>query len=109
MPAELFMTISTMTGRVSPSVIRTSSMAAAESEWIETDGPTLDAAAEVALRLDLETFVATLPPGDGEVAKLWLLHMLEPDEIAARLGKKPNAVYQARSRIAKRLREWLAA
>ena len=80
-----------------------------ESEWLEIAGPTLDTAAEVALRLDLETFVATLPPGDGEVAKLWLLDMLEPDEIAVRLDKKPNAVYQARSRIAKRLREWLAA
>jgi hypothetical protein len=31
------MTISTMTGRVSPSVIRTSSIAAAESEWIEKE------------------------------------------------------------------------
>ena len=57
--------------------------------------------------LDLETFVATLPPGDAEVARLWLLEGLEPDEIAERLGKKPNAVYQARSRITERLREWL--
>ena len=37
MPDELFMTISTITGLVSPSVIRTSSIAAAESEWIETE------------------------------------------------------------------------
>lgn len=78
-----------------------------ESEWIEIDGPTLDTATEVAARLDLETFVATLPPGDGEVANLWLLDMLEPNQIAAHLDKKANAVYQARSRIAGRLKEWL--
>jgi DNA-directed RNA polymerase specialized sigma24 family protein len=78
-----------------------------ESEWIEIDEPTLDAASEVAARLDLETFVAALPASDGEVAKLWLLDALEPDQIAAHLGKAPNAVYQARSRIAKKLREWL--
>ena len=58
-------------------------------------------------RLDLGTFVATLPPGDAEVAGLWLLERFEPAQIAERLGKKPNAVYQARSRITKRLREWL--
>ena len=29
------------------------------------------------------------------------------DEIAERLGKLPNALYQARSRINARLREWL--
>ena len=29
-------------------------------------------------------------------ARLWLLERLETDEIAERLGKKPNAIYQAR-------------
>ena len=33
------------------------------------------------------------------MARLWLLDGLEPDQIAERLGKKPNAVYQARFRI----------
>ena len=62
---------------------------------------------DVELQLTLEEFVATLPPGDGEVARLWLLERLESDQIAERLGKEPNAVYQARHRITPRLREWL--
>ena len=79
-----------------------------ELELIELDGPTNDSfTGEVELRLTLEVFVASLPPGDGEVAALWLLEQLEPDQIAQRLGKEPNAVYQARHRIAQRLREWL--
>ena len=79
-----------------------------ENEWIEIDGPTPDNfTSDVELQLSLEAFVATLPPGDGEVARLWLLEGLEIDEIAERLGKLPNALYQARSRINARLREWL--
>ena len=79
-----------------------------ENEWIEIDGPTPDNfTRDVELQLSLEAFVATLPPGDGEVARLWLLDGLEIDEIAERLDKKPNALYQARSRINVRLREWL--
>ena len=46
----------------------------------------------------LEQFVATLPPGDGEVGALYYLDGLEPGEIAERLDKNPNAVYQAISR-----------
>ena len=34
---------------------------------------------------------------------------LEPDQIAERARQEPNAVYQARWRIAARLREWLEA
>ncbi len=79
-----------------------------ENEWIEIDGPSPDPTGDVDTRLDLETFVATLPPADAEVARLWLLDGLEPDQIAERSSARtPNAVYQARSRIAKRLREWL--
>ena len=79
-----------------------------ENEWIEIDGPTPDNfTSDVDLQLSLEAFVATLPPGDGEVARLWLLEGLEIDEIAERLDKLPNALYQARSRINARLREWL--
>ena len=79
-----------------------------ENEWIEIDGPTPDNfTSDVDLQLSLEAFVATLPPGDGEVARLWLLEGLEIDEIAERLDKLPNALYQARSRINPRLREWL--
>ena len=78
-----------------------------EAEWIELDGPAPDQTDEVDTTLDLESFVATLPPADAEVAALWLLESLEPDQIAERVGKNPNAVYQARSRITQRLREWL--
>jgi len=79
-----------------------------ELELIEIDGPTADDfTGDVELQLTLEGFVASLPPGDGEVARLWLLERLENDQIAARLDKKPNALYQARSRINQRLREWL--
>jgi len=75
---------------------------------IDPDGPTPDGfTGEVELQLTLESFVATLAPGDGEVARLWLLERLDPGQAAERLGKQPNAVYQARHRIVPRLREWL--
>jgi len=79
-----------------------------EGELIEIDGAAEDTfTGDVELQLTLEAFVATLAPGDGEVARLWLLERLEIEEIAERLGKLPNAIYQARSRINPRLREWL--
>ncbi|HEX4520588.1 MAG TPA: sigma-70 family RNA polymerase sigma factor [Gaiellaceae bacterium] len=78
-----------------------------ESEWLEADGPAPDATAEVDTRLDLKGFVETLPPADREVAALWLAEGLDPDQIAETLGKNANAIYQARSRITKRLKEWL--
>jgi DNA-directed RNA polymerase specialized sigma24 family protein len=78
-----------------------------ESEWLEIDGPAPDPAGDVDLALDLEAFVETLPRADAEVAALWLLEHLEPAQIAERLRKEPNAVYQAKSRITSRLREWL--
>jgi DNA-directed RNA polymerase specialized sigma24 family protein len=78
-----------------------------ELELIEIDGPSGDFTGDVELQLTLEGFVASLPPGDGTVAGLWLLEGLETDQIAERLGKEPNAVYQARHRVTSRLREWL--
>jgi len=78
-----------------------------ESELLDIDGPALDEAEGIVVDLTLEQFVATLPPGDGEVARLAFLEGLEPGEIATRLDKKPNAVYQAIHRNAKKLREWL--
>jgi DNA-directed RNA polymerase specialized sigma24 family protein len=81
-----------------------------EIELIEADGPVGDGfTSDVELQLTLEEFVTTLSPGDGEVARLWLLERLEAPQIAERLGKEPNAVYQARHRILPRLREWLEA
>ncbi len=79
-----------------------------ELELIEFDGHTTDDFTEdVELQLTLERFLSTLPPGDGEVARLWLLEHLDSDQIAEQLGKQPNAVYQARYRIVPHLREWL--
>ena len=79
-----------------------------ELELIEIDGPVGDDfTGDVELQMSLEEFVATLSPGDGEVARLWLIEGLDYDQIAERLGKKANALYQARSRINPRLREWL--
>lgn len=78
-----------------------------ESEFLEPDRAAPDESDEVVIDVTLEQFVATLPPGDGEVAALLYLEGLEPAEIAERLGKKPNALYQAISRNRARLREWL--
>lgn len=80
-----------------------------ESELFEPDGAAPDEADAVVIDVTLEQFVATLPPGDREVAALTYLDGLEPGEVAERLGKKPNAVYQAISRNKAKLREWLEA
>jgi RNA polymerase sigma factor (sigma-70 family) len=78
-----------------------------ESELFDLDGAAPDESEAVVVEVTLEQFVATLPPGDGEVARLSYLEGLEPGEVAERLEKKPNAVYQAIHRNAKKLREWL--
>ena len=78
-----------------------------ESELFDLDGAAPDETEAVIVDLTLEQFVATLPSGDGEVGALYYLEALEPAEIAERLDKKPNAVYQAISRNKGRLREWL--
>lgn len=78
-----------------------------ELEIIEVDRPTPDPTDEIDQRLDLEAFVATLPPGDGKVAEAAWLRGLEPAEIAGDLDMQPNAVYQATFRNRARLREWL--
>jgi RNA polymerase sigma factor (sigma-70 family) len=79
-----------------------------EHELLDFDGAAADPTEAVVVDLTLEQFVSTLPPGDGEVAALTYLDGLDAGEIADRLGKKPNAVYQAESRNRARLREWLA-
>ena len=77
-------------------------------ELDERDGPAPDDFTEaVAAHLDLEAFVASLPPGDAEVARLRLLEGREIDEIAAETGKARNAVDQSLWRIRGKLREWL--
>ncbi len=78
-----------------------------ENELFDLDGAAPDEANDVVLGVTLEQFVATLPPGDGEVARHSYVEGLEPAEIAERLDKKPNAVYQAISRNKAKLREWL--
>ncbi len=78
-----------------------------ESELLEPDGLTPDTIGDLLHRLLLEEFVESIPPGDREVAQLWLLDRLEPDQIARALDKNPNAIYQAKFRITARLRPWL--
>lgn len=80
-----------------------------ESELFDLDGAAPDGTEAIVVDLTLEQFVATLPPGDGEVARLLYLDGLEPGEIAERLDKKPNAVHQAIHRNKVKLREWLEA
>jgi len=80
-----------------------------ESELFDLDGAAPDESDEVVIEVTLEQFVATLPPGDSAIAELYYLDGLEPGEIADRVDKKPNAVYQAISRNKKRLQEWLEA
>ena len=80
-----------------------------ESELFDLDGAAPDESDQVVIEVTLEQFVATLPPGDGEIAELYYLDGLEPGEIAERVDKNPNAVYQAISRNKKRLQEWLEA
>ena len=78
-----------------------------ESALLDVDGAAPDETESVLVELTLEQFVATLPPGDGAVAGLYYLEGLDPGEIAERLDKKPNAVYQAISRNKLKLQEWL--
>lgn len=80
-----------------------------ENEFLDFDGAAPDETEAVVIDVTLEQFVATLPSGDGEVAALSYLEGLEPAEIAERLDKKPNAIYQAISRNKAKLREWLEA
>ena len=80
-----------------------------ESELFDLDGAAPDESDQVVIEVTLEQFVATLPPGDGAIAELYYLDGLEPSEIAERVDKNPNAVYQAISRNKKRLQEWLEA
>src|SRR6185436_10247801 len=80
-----------------------------ESELFDLDGAAPDESDEVVIEVTLEQFIATLPPGDGAIGELYYMHGLEPGEIADRVDKKPNAVYQAISRNKNRLQEWLQA
>jgi DNA-directed RNA polymerase specialized sigma24 family protein len=80
-----------------------------ESELIEIDGPTGGEADDVVALLDLEAFVAALPLGDREVARLAWLEGLEAPQIAEQLAKTPNAVHQAAHRNKKKLLAWLEA
>jgi RNA polymerase sigma factor (sigma-70 family) len=77
-------------------------------ELEDWDGPDPgDLEDDVVARLDMEAFVASLPPGDGEVARLRILRGREIEEIAAELGMKRNAVDQALHRVRTRLVAWL--
>jgi RNA polymerase sigma factor (sigma-70 family) len=72
-------------------------------------GAQADIAGDVATRLDLEAFVASLPPGDGEIARLRFIELLEIDQIAEATGKQRNAVDQALYRIRRKWTAWNAS
>jgi DNA-directed RNA polymerase specialized sigma24 family protein len=78
-------------------------------EWTrEQNGPAgSDVADEVTTRIDVEAFVDSLSVGDGEVARLRLVELLEIDQIAERTGKTRNAVDQALFRIRRQWKSWL--
>lgn len=78
-------------------------------EWMsEADEPSDDSDSDVVFRLDLEAFVASLPRGEGEIARLHYIDLLEIDQIAETTGKKRNAVDQALYRIRRKWAAWHA-
>jgi RNA polymerase sigma factor (sigma-70 family) len=78
-------------------------------DWMEgfESGSTPDTVDDVVFRLDLEDFVSSLPPSDGEVARLRFIERLEIDQIAEATGKKRNAIDQALHRIRPKFQAWL--
>ena len=78
-------------------------------EWTteHTGSATNDVADETITRINVEAFVDSLAAGDGEVARLRLIELLEIDQIAERLGKTRNAVDQALFRIRRQWKTWL--
>ena len=80
-----------------------------ESELFDLDGAAPDETDQVVIEVTLEQFVATLPPGDGEIAALYYLDGWSPARSPSGSTRTPNAVYQAISRNKKRLQEWLEA
>jgi DNA-directed RNA polymerase specialized sigma24 family protein len=66
-----------------------------------------DIAGEVVARIDLEAFVDSLPPGDGEIARLRFTELLEIDQIAEATGKNRNTIDQALYRIRRKFEKWL--
>jgi RNA polymerase sigma factor (sigma-70 family) len=78
-------------------------------EWtVQSEGASVDDLADVVVsRLDAEAFVQSLPPGDGEVARLRLLEGMEIDQIAESTGRTRNAVDQALFRVRRQWKTWL--
>ncbi len=71
--------------------------------WEPTGGT--DPADEVVSRGWVEWVVAQVDGKDGQVCRLRYRDLLEPAEIAERLGMLPNAVYQALHRCHAKLQE----
>jgi RNA polymerase sigma factor (sigma-70 family) len=63
---------------------------------------------EVIGRMSIEPLIERLPSGQREVVKLRFVELLEPDEIAERLGIERNAVHQRLHNAMKTLRRLLA-
>jgi DNA-directed RNA polymerase specialized sigma24 family protein len=78
-------------------------------EWVaaNVDQALEDIADETVARLDVEAFVASLPPGDSEVARLRMVERLEIDQIKEATGRTRNAVDQALHRIRREWKRWV--
>jgi DNA-directed RNA polymerase specialized sigma24 family protein len=78
-------------------------------EWTtaNTDAATDDVADVAVPRIDTEAFVRSLPPGDGEIARLRILESKEIDQIAKATGRTRNAVDQALFRVRRQWKTWL--
>jgi DNA-directed RNA polymerase specialized sigma24 family protein len=70
-------------------------------------GFTDDIADDVAAVIDVGSFVDSLPPGDGEIARLRMLEQREIEDIARETGKTRNAVDQALFRVRREWKRWL--
>jgi DNA-directed RNA polymerase specialized sigma24 family protein len=78
-------------------------------EWTQANDARGESGVEddVLTRIDIEAFVASLPTGDGEIARLRFIDLLEIDQIAEQTGRKRNAVDQAVFRVRREWKKWL--
>ena len=80
-----------------------------ESEWIEIDGAEPGRAEAVVASSTSRRSSRRCRPATARSRGSGCSTGSSPTRSRTQLGKKPNAVYQATHRIAKRLREWLEA
>lgn len=78
-------------------------------EWALEDEVhgTMGIEGDILTRIDFDSFVASLPAGDREIARMRFIDLLEIDQISQRLGSTRNAVDQALYRIRREWKQWL--